>query len=69
MSANKHKAISGGRKTILSQAEKAERFMWRLSMQVSKACDDFQMRRNGYKPTGLRGIINASILKTQSENK
>ena len=43
--------------------------MWRLSMQVSKACDDFQMRRNGYKPTGLRGIINASILKTQSENK
>jgi hypothetical protein len=66
MSAHKHKTV-GGRKQPLSQAERCERYVWRLSTDVSKACDNFQLRTNGYKPTGFRSIINASVLKAQSE--
>lgn len=66
MSAHKHK-ISGGRKTPISELEKYDSYMWRLSMDVSRACDGFQMRKNNYKPNGFRGIINASVLKTKSQ--
>jgi len=67
MSANKYKSTVSTKP--LSIADRLDRRMYRLSMQVSRACDDFQIRRNGYKSNGLRGIINASVLKSQSENK
>ena len=66
MSANKHK-ISGGRKKPMTEAERFESYIWRLSMDVGKACDDYQMRVNNYKSNGFRGIINASILEQQAE--
>jgi len=68
MSANKYK-ISGGRKTPITEIEKFESYVWRLSMDVSKACDDYQLRTNGYKSNGFRGVINASVLKTNSEKQ
>tara|TARA_B110000503_G_scaffold139231_1_gene227162 strand:- start:727 stop:933 length:207 start_codon:yes stop_codon:yes gene_type:complete len=66
MSANKHKSV-GGRKKPLTESEKCESYVLRLSMDVSKACDDYQMRTNGYKSNGFRGIINTAVLKTQAE--
>ena len=67
MSAHKYKSTYGGCK--LSPSEKQDRYMWRLSQQVSRACDEYQLRKNGYLSNGFRAIINASVLKTQSENK
>lgn len=68
MSAHKHK-ISGGRKTPMSEIEKFDSYVWRLSMDVTKACDDYQLRTNGYKSNGFRGIINTSVAKTNSEKE
>ena len=63
MSAGKHGYKSGGRTRPLTEDER----MWRLSRQVGLACDEWQMRVNGYKPKGFREIINTSVLKAQSE--
>ena len=51
----------------MTEAERFESYIWRLSMDVGKACDDYQMRVNNYKSNGFRGIINASILERQAE--
>ena len=49
----------------LTDNEKIDRYVWRLSMEVSKACDDYQMRKNNYRPNGLRGIIDRLHTKSQ----
>ena len=68
MSAGKYKATSGGKKRELTEEERVERYTSRLSRDMNRACDDYQLRTNGYKSNGFRGIINASVLKAQSEN-
>jgi len=68
MSAGKHKSKIGGRQKPITKAEQVERYIWRLSREVGLACDEYQIKKNGYKPSGFREIINASVLKAQSEN-
>ena len=51
----------------MTELEKFDSYVFRLSMDVCKACDDYQFRTNGYKSNGFRGIINASVEKTISE--
>jgi hypothetical protein len=67
MSAGKHNSRVGGRKRDLTEEERVEKFAWRLSRDVGRACDDYQLRVNGYVTGGFRQIINTSVLKTQSE--
>jgi len=67
MSAGQHKSRVGGRKRELTEEERVEKYAWRLSRDVGMACDDYQLRVNGYKPSGMRSIINSSVLKSQSE--
>jgi hypothetical protein len=67
MSAGKHKSKIGGRQKPITERDKYERYIWRLSKDVSLACDEYQLRKNGYVATGFRSIINTSVLKAQSE--
>jgi len=69
MSAHKHKGNVGGRQQPMNEEEKYESYVWCLSRDVSKACDNYQMRVNGYKYQGLRGIIKADVLDKQSRNR
>jgi len=68
MSAGKHKSKIGGRQKPITEGERVERYVWRLSRDVGLACDEYQIKKNGYKPTGMREIINSSVLKAQSDN-
>ena len=50
----------------MTEEERVERFAWRLSRDVSNACDNYQLRVNGYKSTGFRGLINAEVMEHES---
>jgi hypothetical protein len=65
MSAHRYSGIVGGRKLPLTETEKFDRYILRLAMEVSKACDDYQMRKNNFTPNGLRGIIDPCHSKSK----
>jgi len=67
MSAGKHNSRVGGRKQTLTEEERVERFASNLSREVGRACDEYQLRVNGYVTKGMRTIINTSVLKAQAE--
>jgi hypothetical protein len=67
MSAGKHKSKIGGRQKPLSEREQIERYMFKLSRQVGLACDEWQLRKNGYVSGGMRGVMQSSILEHQKK--
>jgi hypothetical protein len=56
MSAGKHGSRTGGKRIALSDEDEYERKLTKLSRSVGAACDDWQLRVNGYRPRGLRDI-------------
>jgi hypothetical protein len=56
MSAGKHGSRSGGKRIALSDEDEYERRLTKLSRSVGAACDEWQLRVNGYRPRGFRDI-------------
>lgn len=69
MSAHRHRAKTGGRQQPMSEDERWENYTLKLSKEVSGACDGYQMRVNGYRYSGLRGIIKADAADKNSKKQ
>jgi inhibitor of KinA sporulation pathway (predicted exonuclease) len=69
MSAGQHGSTVGGKQMGAPITDKHERYITNLCRSVNIACDEWQMRNNGYKHKGLRDTINTSVLKAQGERK
>jgi hypothetical protein len=68
MSAGKHGSRTGGKYKPMPNEDKYERYITNLCRSVNIACDEWQLRNNGYKHRGLRDVTNTAAAKVESEN-
>jgi hypothetical protein len=56
MSAGRYGSRTGGKRITLTEEDEYDRKLTKLSRSVGAACDDWQLRVNGYRPRGFRDI-------------